>query len=65
MKRLLLLLLLAPAFFFSPASAQAQNPTVVGKSYVAVHCKEFEKFIFLRKGQQFDLKNHQILKKPR
>ena len=64
MKRLLLLLLLAPAFFFSPASAQAQNPTVVDLS-VTRHCKEFEKFIFLRKGQQFDLKNHQILKKPR
>lgn len=44
---------------------QGDQFTVVGKSYVAVHCKEFEKFIFLRKGQQFDLKNHQILKKPR
>ena len=37
--------------------------TVLGKSYVAVHCKELEKFIFLRKGQRFDLKTHQVIRR--
>ena len=42
---------------------QGDQFTVVGKSYVAVHCKEFEKFIFLRKGQRFDLKTHQTIRR--
>lgn len=37
--------------------------TVLGKSYVAVHCKELEQFIFLRKGQRFDLKTHQVIRR--
>ena len=37
--------------------------TVLGKSYVAVHCKEFEQFIFLRRGQRFDLKTHQVIRR--
>jgi len=32
--------------------------TVLGKSYVAVHCAELEHFIFLRAGQSFDLAEH-------
>ena len=42
---------------------QGDELTVLGKSYVAVHCKELEKFIFLRKGQRFDLKNHQVIRR--
>lgn len=42
---------------------QGDELTVLGKSYVAVHCKELEKFIFLRKGQRFDLKTHQVIRR--
>lgn len=31
---------------------------VIGKSYVAVHSAEQEKFIFLRAGDRYDLENH-------
>ena len=42
---------------------QGDELTVLGKSYVAVHCKELEQFIFLRKGQRFDLKTHQVIRR--
>ena len=35
--------------------------TVIGKSYVAIHHKGLEDFIFLRPGQQYDLKGLQII----
>ena len=35
--------------------------TVIGKSYVAIHHKGLEDFMFLRPGQQYDLKGLQII----
>ncbi|MBQ9173918.1 MAG: cyanophycinase [Bacteroidales bacterium] len=38
--------------------------TVFGKSYVAIHHKGLEDFIFLRPGQQFDLKDLKTINTP-
>lgn len=35
--------------------------TVIGKSYVSIHHKGLEDFMFLRPGQQYDMKNLQLI----
>ncbi|MDR2963509.1 MAG: cyanophycinase [Bacteroidales bacterium] len=44
---------------------QGDNVEVIGESYAAFHSADQENFVFLRKGDKYDLKNHQVVRPQR